>query len=128
MPLRFVLARLLVLASLVGSLAGCGAGSSAGDLDHIQVTFSQFAVTVTNVSGHKLTDVVAEIVPVGPGTHFRSRPETLSNGESRTLAHSDFMDGDSVPYSPRNKRATQVIVNAKDLDGKDVHVEVPFQM
>ncbi len=118
----------LVLAPLVLLAVGCGGGGAAtGDTDHLQVTLSRFEVSVTNTSGHVLTDVVAEIEPVGPGTHFVVRTYRLGNGETRAWDHSSFMDGDSVPFSPRNKKAKTVIVSAKDLDGKTLRVETPFK-
>ncbi len=117
----------LVLASLVALAAGCtGGGGATGNVDHMQVTLSRFEISVTNVSGHVLTDVVAEIEPVGPGTHFVARTYRLGNGETRSWDHSAFSDGDSVPFSPRNKKAKTVIVTAKDLDGKTLRVETPF--
>ena len=74
------------------------------------MTLSRFEVAVTNVSGHVLTDVVAEIEPVGPGSHFVARIDRLDNTATRTLAHSNFADRDSVPFSPRTKKAKRVIV------------------
>jgi hypothetical protein len=128
MPHPFFRASVLALAPLLGLVAGCGGGgATAGDLDHLQVTLSRFEVSVTNTSGHVLTDVVAEIEPVGPGTHFVVRTYRLGNGETRSWPHSSFTDGDSVPFSPRNKKAKLVIVTAKDLDGRTLRVEVPFK-
>ena len=68
MPNRVGLARLLVLASLVGTVgvaAGCGGAAGTGDLEKIQVTLSQLEITVTNTSGGPLSDVLTEIVPAG---------------------------------------------------------------
>jgi ABC-type glycerol-3-phosphate transport system substrate-binding protein len=123
---RFVLARLLVLVALV-TLAACGGGAASGDFDKLQVTLSQFAVSVTNTSGQILTEVVAEIEPAGPASHFKTRPETMGSGETRTLAHSNFTDGDSVPFSPRTAKARKVTVTAKDASGAPLKVELPFK-
>jgi hypothetical protein len=118
-----------ILAPLAGLLVACaGGGAATGDVDHIQVTMSQFEVKVKNISGHPLTDVVAEIEPVGPGSHFVAHIDTLNSTETRTLDHSRFRDRDSVPFSPRNKKAKAVIVTGLDMDGKPVRVEVPFTM
>ncbi|HSK08312.1 MAG TPA: hypothetical protein VK911_01950 [Vicinamibacterales bacterium] len=127
MPHRSSLAPLLALAALVGLVSACGGGAPTGDLDKLQVTLSQFEVFVTNTSGHTLTDVVAEIVPAGPASHFVTRPEKLENGESRHLAHTSFMDRDSLPFSRRNTKATRVTVTAKDVDGTILRVDVPFK-
>jgi hypothetical protein len=127
MPQRFVLARLLVLGVLAGLVTGCGAGAATGNLDHLQVTLSQFEVSVTNVSGHALADVVAAIEPAGPASPFTTRPERLQNGETRSFAHTSFMDRDSVPFSARNAKARRITVTAKDLDGRTLRVELPFK-
>jgi hypothetical protein len=118
----------LALVPLALLLAGCGAGAATGDLDHIQVTMAQFEIDVKNISGHPLTDVVAEIQPVGPGSPFVAHLDTLNSTETRTLDHSKFRDRDSVPFSPRNKKAKAVVVTGVDMDGKPVRVQVPFKM
>jgi len=127
MPHRCVLVRLFVFGALV-ALAACGSQAATGDLDKLQVTFSQFAITVTNNSGQVLTDVVAEINPTAPATPFRTRPDRLGAGETRTLAHTAFMDRDSVPFSPRTAKGRKVIVTAKGADGKELRVELPFKL
>jgi len=119
--------RLLVLTPLLVVAAGCGGVAPTGDLDKIQVTLGRFDVSVTNTSGRPLTEVVVEIGPAGPGSHFVAHPNRLENGETRSLSHTSFMDRDSVPFSPRNTKATHVTVIAKDLDGKPVRIEVPFK-
>ncbi len=131
MPNRAVLTRLLVLASLVGVAgiwAGCGSASVTGDVDKIQVTLSQFEIAVTNTSGGPLNDVVVEIEPVGPASHFMNRIGTMSNGETRRLADGNFTDRDAVSFSRRNAKATRITVAGTAMDGKTVRVEVPFKM
>lgn len=127
MPNYSLARRLLVLCPLLVVAAGCGGVATTGDLDKIQVTLGRFDVSVTNTSGRTLTDVVVEIGPAGPGSHFVAHPDRLENGETRSLAHTSFMDRDSVPFSPRNTKATHVTVVARDLDGKALRVEVPFK-
>jgi len=127
MPNYVFATRLLVLAPLLVVAAGCGGAAATGDLDKIQVTLGRFDVSVTNTSGRTLTQVVVEIGPAGPGSHFVAHPDRLENGQTRSLAHTSFMDRDSVPFSPRSTKATHVTVIAKDLDGKPVRVEVPFK-
>jgi len=83
---------------------------------------------VTNTSGQVLTEVVAEINPTSPATPFKTRPETMGAGETRTLAHTSFMDRDSVPFSPRTAKGRKVIVTAKDVDGTELKVELPFKL
>jgi hypothetical protein len=51
----------------------------------------------------------------------------MENGEKRVLAHNLFSDRDGVPFSARNVKAKQVIVTAKDIDGKALKVDVPWK-
>jgi hypothetical protein len=127
MPHRVFLTRLLVAASLAGLVAGCGGAAATGDLDKIQVTPSQFDITVTNTSGTSLINVVAEIAPAGPGSHFAVRIGTLANTERRSISHAGFTDRDSVPFSLRNAKPTRIIVAGEGADGKPVRVDVPFK-
>jgi hypothetical protein len=128
MPHRFFRTQLLVAAALAVLALGCGGGAGTGDLDKIQVTLSQFEISVTNTSGRALMDVVAEIEPAGPSSHYTSRLVRLENGEKQSIAHTSFTDRDHVPFSARNTKATRVTVTAKDIDGKVVTVSVPFKM
>ena len=127
MPHRFFRTRLLVLVALLGLAASCGGGTGTGDLDKIQVTQSQFEITLLNSSGRALMEVVAEIEPAGPASHFVARLPRLENGEKRSIAHTSFTDRDHVPFSARTAKPTRITVIAKDIDGKTVRVELPFK-
>ena len=72
-------------------------------------------------------EVRAEIVPVGPGTHFTTLIARMENGERRVLAHNLFSDRDGVPFSARNHKAKAVAVSAKDIDGKPLQVEMGWK-
>jgi hypothetical protein len=128
MPHGVSLARLLAAASFVGLVAGCGGVAATGDLDRIQVTLSQFDIAVTNTSGGPLNDVVAEIKPAGPGSHYVARLGTVSNNEQRRVGHANFSDRDSVPFSLRNAKPTRVIVSGTTVDGKPLRIDVPFKL
>ncbi len=121
------LARFVVLAPLVTLAAGCGGGAATGNTDQLQIGLSQFEITLTNTSGRALVDLVAEIEPAGPASHFTTRIYRLENGEKRSVAHSAFFDRDSVPFSPRTAKASRVIVTGQDISGKQVRVEMPFR-
>jgi hypothetical protein len=130
MPHRVVVARFLVLASLVGLVGvagGCGSAAT-GDVEKIQVVLSQLEITVTNTSGAPLSEVLAEIEPAGPASHFVVRLGTVSNNETRHIAHSSFSDRDGVPFSRRNTRATRITVTGTGVDGKPVRVQIPFKL
>jgi hypothetical protein len=128
---RAVLARRLALALLVavaGVAAGCSGAAATGDVDKLQVTLTQLEITVTNTSGGPLSDVVAEIEPAGPASHFVARLGTVTNSEKRRLAHSSFSDRDAVSFSMRSTKATRITVSGTAVDGKTVRVSVPFKM
>jgi len=127
MPHWFIRPGLLAAAALAGLAAGCGSSAGKGDLDKIQVTQTQFEVVVTNTSGKALMDVLAEIKPAGPSSHYTTRLARLENGEKRSLAHTSFTDRDYVPFSARTAKAALIIVSAKDIDGNVIRVELPFK-
>ncbi|MEW5982586.1 MAG: hypothetical protein AB1806_09470 [Acidobacteriota bacterium] len=119
--------RLAILASLVVVTGSCGGSAATGDLDKIQVEISQFYVTVTNTSGQPLLEVRPEILPVGRQTSYSTYLPRLESAENRDLAVNTFRNNDGVPFSPRTVKASVVAVTAKDMDGNDVKVEVPWK-
>ena len=128
MPHRFLGTRLVFLAVFAAAAAaGCGGGAPTGDVDKIEVVQSQFDIAVTNKSGKALFEVKAEILPVGPSSHFTTLVARMENGERRVLAHNLFSDRDGVPFSARNHKAKAVAVSAKDIDGKALHVEMAWK-
>ena len=127
MPHRFLITRFVFLAVLAMAVTGCGGGAPTGDVDKIEVVQSQFDIAVTNKSGKALFEVKAEILPVGPSSHFTTLVARMENGERRVLAHNLFSDRDGVPFSARNHKAKAVAVSAKDIDGKALHVEMAWK-
>ena len=119
--------RLAMAAVFMLTAAGCGGGAPTGDIDKIQVTITPFEVIVTNTAGRALFEVKVEIMPVGPATHFTTNVPRMENGERRNLSHTLFTDRDGVPFSPRNVKVGGVVVTAKDIDGKELKVEVPWK-
>jgi hypothetical protein len=127
MPHRLLIARFVFLAVLAMTVTGCGGGAPTGDVDKIEVVQSQFDIAVTNKSGKALFEVKAEILPVGPSSHFTTLIPRMENGERRVIAHNLFSDRDGVPFSARNHKAKAVAVGAKDIDGKALRVEVAWK-
>ena len=127
MPHRLLSTRWVFLAVLAMAVTGCGGGAPTGDVDKIEVVQSQFDIAVTNKSGKALFEVKAEILPVGPSSHFSTIIARIENGERRVLAHNLFSDRDGVPFSARIHRAKGVAVSAKDIDGNTIHVEMPWE-
>jgi len=127
MPLGFCRTRFVIIIAVAVLAASCGGGAATGDVDKISVVQSQFDITVINTAGKALFEVKAEIEPAGPASHFSTIIARMENGEKRVLAHNVFTDRDAVPFSARNIKAKGVIVTAKDIDGKPIKVEVPWQ-
>ncbi|HPW21237.1 MAG TPA: hypothetical protein PLE61_10545 [Vicinamibacterales bacterium] len=127
MPHRFIRPRLLAVAAIAGLAVACGGGGASGDLDKVEVMQTQFEIVVHNISGKALMDVLAEIKPAGPSSHYTTRIARLENGEKRGIAHTSFHDRDHVPFSARTAKATLIIVSAKDIDGNAIRVELPFK-
>jgi len=127
MPHRSLRTRVVLILALALAVTGCGGGAATGDVDKLTIVQSQFDIAITNTSGRALFDVKAEIEPAGPASHFSAIIPRMENGEKRVLAHNLFSDRDSVPFSARNVRVSQITVNAKDIDGKAFRIEVPWQ-
>jgi hypothetical protein len=127
MPHRLLRTRFVFLAVLAMAVTGCGGGAPTGDVDKIDVVQSQFDIAVTNKSGKALFEVRAEILPIGPASHFTTLIPRMENGERRVLAHNLFSDRDGVPFSARNHKAKAVAVSAKDIDGQALKVEMPWK-
>ena len=106
---------------------GCGGPAASGDLDKLAVEISQFYITVSNTSGGALLEVRAEILPVGRQTSYSTYLPRLESAEKRDLAVNTFRNSDGVPFSPRTVKAQAVAVSAKDLNGAEIRVEVPWK-
>jgi hypothetical protein len=124
----FFLGYVLLGGVLVASAAaGCAAQSTTGDTDKIQATNSIYDVSVKNLSGRALVEVRVEIHPAGHSTVYSSRLPRIENGEERSIGFTLFTDKDNVPFSPRTAKPVAIAVKAKDIDGKDIAVEVPWK-
>jgi len=124
----WVLAYVVGCGVLVASaVSGCGGPAVTGDVDKIQATNSQFDVSVKNTSGRALFEVRMEIHPAGHSTVFTSQIARIENGEERSLGFTVFSDKDGITFSPRSSKPVSIAVTAKDIDGKALHVEVPWK-
>ena len=123
-----ILGRLFVLGLMGLGLVGCsGGGAAAQNNGPIGVQTSQFSVDVENRAGMPLLEVEVAIVPVGRATEFKKFAGRLENGEKRSIALNDFYGRDGTPFSLRVTRPKMVRVVGKDLNNKEVAVDVPWQ-
>jgi ABC-type glycerol-3-phosphate transport system substrate-binding protein len=127
MPIGFCRTRFVIIIAAAVLAASCGGGAATGDVDKITVVQSQFDITVTNTAGKALFEIKAEILPVGPSSHFTTLIARMENGERRVIAHNVFTDRDGVPFSARSHKAKAVAVSAKDIDGKTIMMETPWK-
>jgi hypothetical protein len=123
----WVVARVVGMGVLVLAAAGCAGQKAGGDVDKIQITHSQFDVSVKNTSGGALNGVKVTIVPVGRATAYTSQVARIENNEERSLGFTVFSDKDGITFSPRTSKPSAIEVVAKDIDGKDLHAEVPWK-
>ena len=72
-------------------------------------------------------DVVAEIKPAGPSSHYMTRLPRLENGEKRSLAHTSFTDRDYVPFSARTAKPTRIIVTREGHRREDLQSRAALQ-
>ena len=106
--------------------AGCGGPAASGDLDKVGIAISRFDVTVTNTSGRALMEMRVEILPVGRATAYTARVPRLENGQKAELSFARFSDRSAIQFSPRTAKPQAVAVTANDVDGTEIHVEVPW--
>lgn len=117
----------LLVVVLALTQGACGSGSASGDTDKIQIAISRFDVTVINSAGRAMVDAKVEVLPVGRATSYSVRVPRIENGEKRSLAFTQFSDSSGITFSPRTARPHAVAVTAKDIEGHDLHVEVPWK-
>lgn len=118
---------LVVLAVMAIAAGGCGGAVATGDLDKMQAAISPFYITITNSSGRAILEVRPAIVQVGGQSEYSTYLPRLENDEKRDIAVNTFRNSDGVPFSPRTAKAASVVVTAKDIDGKDLRIEVPWE-
>jgi hypothetical protein len=123
------MAGVLAIGALALAVSACsgGAGTATGDMSSISVATSSMFVTVTNTAGLPLLDVNVAIVPVGQPNEYGRFVGRMENAEKREIALGDFNGRDGTPFSLRITRPQSVHVIAKDMNGKNYEVSVPWQ-
>jgi hypothetical protein len=116
---------LAVVLAIAGS--ACSSGAASGDTDKVQIAISRFDVTVINAAGRALVDAKVEILPVGHATSYSTHVPRIENGEKRAITFTQFSDSSGITFSPRTARPHAVAVTAKDIEGRELHVEVPWK-
>lgn len=129
--IRFVVLAVLVAGSFVSACsdeeAASGAVGTAGQSQSIVVTASTRGVSVENRAGRPVNDVQVAIRPVGGGPDFLQKVSTMDTGERKELALSEFRTSDKVSLNPMFIRPQQVTVTARDDQGTNYQVTVPWK-
>jgi hypothetical protein len=119
----------LCLVALAGlALARCSSSTPSAEAPGlIGVQTSSLSVVVENNVGMPLVDVEVAILPVGRATEFTKFAGRMENAEKREIALSNFYGRDGTPFSLRVVRPRTVRVKGKDLNNKDIQVDVPWK-
>lgn len=118
---------------VVGALAavvmvGCAGGGIAAPIDSpVTIETSQMYLTVRNVAGVPLTDVMIAIKPTGVQPEYQMRLRRLDNAQERNLPLVEFRGVDGTPLTLRIVRPRSVRITATDVRGTEYDVELPWQ-
>ncbi len=128
---RLVVLTVLVAGSFVSACsddeATSGAVGTAGQSQSIVVTKSNRGVSVENRAGRPVKDVQVAIRPVGGGPEFLQTVSTMDTGERKDLALAEFRTSDKVGLNAMFIRPKQVTVTARDDQGTNYQVTVPWK-
>ena len=109
-------------------MAGCAGGGVAASLDSpVTIETSQMYLTVTNVAGVPLTDVMIGIKPAGVQPEYQMRVRRLENMQERDLPLVQFRGIDGTPLTLRVVKPRHVHITAKDVSGTEYDIELPWQ-
>ena len=126
----FVVLAVLVVGSFVAACSDdgtSGAVGTAGQSQQIVVTSSPRGVSVENRAGRSVSDVQVAIRAAGGGPEFVQKVSSMDNGERKDLALAEFRTSDKISLNPMFIRPQQVIVTARDEQGTNYHVTVPWK-
>ena len=116
---------------LIGALvlSACSGGAVSGQAKDapIRIDASQLSVTIENKAGLALQDVEVGIVPIGGGPAFTHMIGRMDAGDKTESSVDEFRDRTGMRLSLRMTRPRAVRVTAKDLNGKNYNVEVPWR-
>lgn len=135
-PLRFrgsaLIASGLFLASLILSACASGEDAEPGAVGTtaagpLAIRVSSTYVTLENRAGLPIVDARVEIIPRGVSTPFRTMVGRVESSSKREVPFSQFRSSDGTPFRRGAFRAKSLKVTAKDITGKPVAQEIPFE-
>lgn len=135
-PLRFrgsiPIASFVCLTTI--ALAGCSSGdgveagavgtTAAGPLG---ITVSSTYLTIENRAGVPIVDARVEIIPRGVRPPFRTNVPRLEGSGKYSLPFNQFRSPDGTPFHRGVVRARTLKITAKDITGKAIEQEMPFE-
>jgi len=124
------LAGAVALGSILTACASSTATGAVGTSGHADAfvavdTSAPPIVTVENRTAQPLVDVTLSIRS-GILT-FTDRVSRLEASEKRPIRHGDFTSRDGTSFNLRVARPREMVVSAKNLDGKTFETTVPWQ-
>jgi hypothetical protein len=126
------LVALLATVALGSILTACsssasGAVGTSGETEAFVLvnTSSPPVITVQNRSAQPLVDVNLTIK--SGMLAFTDRISRLEANETRTIRHNDFASRDGTSFNLRVARPREVVVSAKNLEGKAFETSQPWQ-
>jgi hypothetical protein len=111
-------------------VAGCGSDESTSAEAAAALPFeaevTELYVSVLNRSPYALTDIRVTIIPTGL-LRFTSTAAQLEGRGRRTFNIRDFRAHDGSTLDPRMSRPKSVLVVARDANGKEHQLQVPWK-
>ena len=123
---RYALVVFGVFAALV--MTGCAGGETAAPVDSpVTVEISPLFLTVRNVSGLPLTDIMIGIKPGGVRPEYQMTVRRLANEEKQDIPFAEFRGIDRNPLNLQAVRPRSIHITATDLNGREHDVELPWE-
>ena len=135
-PLRIrgsiLIASFVCLASI--TVVGCSSGDSAEAgavgttaTGPLAITVSSTYLTLENRAGVPIVDTRVEIIPRGVRPPFRATVPRVEASGKHNMTFSQFRSPDGTPFHRGVVRARTLKVTAKDITGKVIAQEIPFE-
>lgn len=123
---HLVPAVLMLAAALATGCAEEGSAELVSADAPVLIEPSQSYVTFQNRAGLPLVEVTVSILPYGPAEYTRILTRIENTGK-RQIPLNEFRSRDGTVFNLRVSRPKAVRVRAKDLNGKNYELEVPWK-
>ena len=108
-------------------VAGCAGGGVAAPADSpVTIESSDRYLTVRNVAGMALTNVMIGIKPASVQPEYQVLVRRLEGGAERQFPLAEFRGNDGTPLTLRVVTVRHVHITATDINGREYDVELPW--